>query len=363
MGLLRGGFFSPGLYAFAAVSALGLALVVRRAMAPSCQRPRLTDPVLVGLLLIAAANGAAALVAGRTDTTAPALAACALPVVYMLARPPRRSAVPAAAIAAVAATSACAGVAALVLHARPDAERIAGIWRAGGTFEYPPALALACVCGLACVLALAATREVNRSTGLLLAGLLCGAIALAYDRAGAIMAIGVLVLFGRIIGGRRLAIASLAAVALAIATVLAVARPDLHQIEQHLRHGPVTSRSDTWSDAWRAIRRRPALGYGPGAYARIYLGSSDATRTGLAHDTVLEQTVEAGAAAGLGAAVVIIAGLARALPRLRSRDPVTLAWACVATAVIVSGLYDFTWSYPPLEAMGLVALARLDGPA
>jgi len=145
--------------------------------------------------------------------------------------------------------------------------------------------------------------------------------------------------------------------------VLAVARPDLHQIEQHLRHGPVTSRSDTWSDAWRAIRRRPALGYGPGGYARIYLGSSDATRTGLAHDTVLEQTVEAGVAAGVGAAVVIIAGLARALPQLRSRDPFLLAWACIATAVIVSGLYDFTWSYPPLEAIGLVALARLTRPA
>jgi O-antigen ligase len=101
------------------------------------------------------------------------------------------------------------------------------------------------------------------------------------------------------------------------------------------------------------------LGYGPGGYARIYIGSADATRTGLAHNTVLEQTVEAGIAAGLGAAVVTLAGLARALPQLRSRDPISLAWACVATAVIISGLYDFTWTFPPLAAVGLVALARL----
>jgi hypothetical protein len=63
--------------------------------------------------------------------------------------------------------------------------------------------------------------------------------------------------------------------------------------------------------------------------------------------------------AGLGAAVVTIAGLVRALPALRSRDPAELTWACVATAIIISGIYDFTWSFPPLAAIGLAALARL----
>ena len=57
--------------------------------------------------------------------------------------------------------------------------------------------------------------------------------------------------------------------------------------------------------------------------------------------------------------LAILAGLVRTLPRLRSRDPTSLAWACVGTAIIVSGLYDFTWSFPPLVAIGVVALARL----
>jgi O-antigen ligase len=141
--------------------------------------------------------------------------------------------------------------------------------------------------------------------------------------------------------------------------VLVLARPHLTQIERHLRHGPITSRSDTWSDAWRALRRRPTLGYGPGGYPRIYAHGGDRTRTERAHDTVLEQTVEAGVAAGLGAVVVTIAGLARAIPALRSRHPAKLTWACVATAIIISGIYDFTLSYPPVTAIGLVALARL----
>ena len=357
VGLVRGGFFAAGQYAFAGVAAVGL--VVLAWDAGRGERPRLADPVLAGLLLVAAGNAAAAVAAGRTDAIAPALAACAWPVVYMLASLPRRSPTPAAIVVAVAAASACAGVAALALHTGPDAERIAGIWRVGGTYEYPPALALACVCGLACVLALAATGAISRSTGLVVGGLFCATVALTYDRAGAVMTVGVLLLFGRILGGRRLLVVAVAAVALAIAAVLVLARPNLHQIERHLRHGTIASRSDPWSDAWRAIRRRPVLGYGPGGYTRIYLGSADVTRTGRAHDTVLEQTVEAGIVAGLGAAIVTVAGLARALPRLRSRDPMTLAWACVAAAVIISGLYDFTWSFPPLAAVGLVALARL----
>ncbi|HET7380960.1 MAG TPA: O-antigen ligase family protein, partial [Gaiellales bacterium] len=192
-----------------------------------------------------------------------------------------------------------------------------------------------------------------------LAGLLCIAIVLTYDRAAGLMAAGVLLLFGRILGGRRLLIVAATAALVATASVLVLARPNLTQIERHLRHGPITSRSDTWSDAWRAIRRRPTLGYGPGGYPRIYAHTGDATRTGRAHDTVLEQTVEAGVAAGLGAALVTIAGLARALPTLWSRDATALTWACVATAIIISGLYDFTWSFPPLIAIGLVALARL----
>ena len=357
-GLLRGGFFATGQLAFAAAAGLGIVVLV-------LHRGRgwgrlAADPVLAGLVVLALANAAAAVAAGRSDTVAPALAACGFPVIYGLARLPGRSPAPAAAVVAVSSIAAVAGITALLLHAGPDAERIAGVWRAGGTYEYPPALALACVCGLACVLALAAEGAIERGTALLVAGLLCAAIALTYDRAGAVMAVGVLVLFGRLAGRRRLVATALLAAAVAGVAVAVAARPDVARLEQHLRHDPIASRADTWSDAWRAVRRRPVVGSGPGGYPRIYRGSADPTRTARAHDTVLEQAVEGGLVAGLAAALVVVAGLVRALPRLTSRDPTMLAWACVATAVLASGLYDFTWSFPPLAAMGLVALGRLN---
>ncbi len=357
VGLVRGGFFATGQYAFAGVGAVGVVLLV--AGVGGWEPQMLADPVLAGLILMALANVVAGGASGSSDAVAPTLAVCAWPVLYILARLPRSSPTPTALIVAVSATSALAGAGALLLHANPDAERIAGIWRAGGTFEYPPALAVACVCGLACVLGLAASGDIRRTTGLVVASLLCVAIALTYDRAAGLMAVGVLLLFGRMVGGRQLLVVAATAILIAIASVLVFASPGLIQIERHLRHGTITSRSDSWSDAWRAIRRRPMLGYGPGRYSTIYAHTEDTTRTGRAHDTVLEQTVEAGVVAGLGAAVVTIAGFARALPTLRSRDPLALIWACVATVIITSGIYDFTWSFAPLAAIGLVALARL----
>jgi O-Antigen ligase len=48
----------------------------------------------------------------------------------------------AAGVAALALLEAIIGLRAVALHALPDAERIGSVWRPGGTFEYPPALAL-----------------------------------------------------------------------------------------------------------------------------------------------------------------------------------------------------------------------------
>jgi O-antigen ligase len=357
-GLVRGGFFTFGQYLFAGVAGVGVVLLA--AGRPCAYRAWVsTDLVFAGLLLTALANAASAVQAGRTDAVAPTVAVCALPVVYALARLAPPSAAPAATVVAVSSASACAGVLALVFKTGPDAERIDGIWRAGGTYEYPPALALACVCALACLLGLTAIGAVHRRTGFILAGMLCFAITLTYDRAGAVMGVVVLALFARLLPRGRILLTVIAAAAVAITAVALLARPSLDQLERHLTHAPLASRSDPWSDAWRAIQRRPAFGYGPGGFPRIYIGTADRSRTARAHNTVLQETVEAGIAGGLGATLAILAGLIRALPRLRSRDPTALAWACVATAIIVSGLYDFTWSFPPLVAIGLVALARL----
>jgi hypothetical protein len=48
----------------------------------------------------------------------------------------------AAGVAGLALLEALLGLGAVAFHALPDAERLGGVWRPGGTFEYPPALAL-----------------------------------------------------------------------------------------------------------------------------------------------------------------------------------------------------------------------------
>jgi hypothetical protein len=62
--------------------------------------------------------------------------------------------------------------------------------------------------------------------------------------------------------------------------------------------------------------------------------------------------------AGAAAAVLALAMLVRAARGLVTRDPVLLAWGAIAGVVVLTSLYDFTWSFPPLELLGLIAAAR-----
>jgi O-antigen ligase len=124
-----------------------------------------------------------------------------------------------------------------------------------------------------------------------------------------------------------------------------------------LAHSPLHARSNVWSDAWRGVRRRPLEGYGPGGFGRIYDSGFDATQTGLAHDLPLEQAVEAGVVAGAAAVVLVAVGLWRTVGGLRDSDPVQLAFASIGVVMLVSGLYDFTWSYAPLALLGLIGIA------
>lgn len=322
-------------------------------------RPELRDPVLAALVVMAVANVGAALVAGRADTVAPALVAVALPLAYatVITLPPAERVRLLAAVAAVAAAAAAAGVTALVLRQTPYAERIDGIWRAGGTPEYPPALAVLCVCGLAAGLALVTTGEIGMAFAFVLGAILVAGLVLSYDRAGILMGAVVLALFaGRAARVRRMLPAL--AVGLVVAVTVVGARPPaLHAVRAELTHAPLGARSNVWSDAWRGFRRRPVEGYGPGGFARIYDTGFDPTQTGLAHDLPLEQAVEAGALAGAAAVVLVACGLWRTVRGLGARDPVRLAFACIGVAMLISGLYDFTWSYPPLALLGLVGIA------
>ncbi len=350
--LWHGGFFAGAHYLFAALALV--ALVVCR------PRPLPRDPLWVALVVIAVANVLAALDAGRRDTLPATLAACAMPVLYPIAV---RLGADAdlwllKAVTALAAASAVAGIVAYATHRGPDAESIDGIWRAGGPFEYPPALALLCVCGIAATMALAASAELGWPSAAALMLLFAGSLVLTFDRASEVWAVVVVAVFTLRLRVLRRLLPALVTGLVVGAVVVAVSPPSATALADHLQHGLISSRTGVWSDAWRGVRTRPGLGYGPGGFVRIYRHVDDPTETGLAHNLPLEQAVEAGVVAGVAAAALLLVMFTRSARCLMTRDPVLLGWGAIAGVTALTSLYDFTWSFPPLALLGLIAAAR-----
>ena len=351
--LWHGGFTRGGRLAFAAIAIAGVAWFR--------PRPRAVDVALVGGLTVAALANLASLAWHHGDSSAAvALAATALPLLVVLgaaARPALVRWLPMIVLALGLAT-ATAGLAGLALRSLPLAERIAGVWRAGGTFEYPPALGLFCVCALAFALALHAAGRLDRLTAVVSGAVLTAAAVATFDRVSWLETAAVLALFAARVPALRRAIWPVVAAAAACALLaLAVSHPSRAALERHLRHGAVSTRTDVWHAAWDAALKRPLLGYGPGV-------APAADHVSLAHDAVLEQAVEAGLIAAAGTALALLAMLVAGVPALSARDPGRIAFGVSATAVAVSGLYDFTWSFPPLVLLGALATmaARPEGP-
>ena len=244
---------------------------------------------------------------------------------------------------------------AVALHRLPAAERINGVWRAGGTLEYPPALAVVCVCGLAAIVGLTASGALSRSVSVGMASVLVAALVLTYDRAG--IAIGVtvgLVWARRLAGWRGMTAVAAAAGVAALVAALAIAPGPLERL---IVHDPLGGRWTLWREAWDAVRARPWTGYGPGGFARIYPALSAPSGVTLGHDLAVQQAVEAGVGAALAALALIAAAIVRAARGMTAADPARLAFACIAFTLIISATYDFTWSYPPLALLAVVALA------
>jgi O-antigen ligase len=255
--------------------------------------------------------------------------------------------------AGVGLACATAGLAGLLLHSRPLAERIDGIWRAGGTFEYPPALGLLAVCAVAAVLALRAEGTLDRAPAILACTVLTAAAVATFDRAAAVGLVAVAVLFAVRIPSVRPVVAWTAATAAVTAVVaIGVAGPSTRALERHLRHGPLTSRQDAWRAAWDGARDRPVLGYGPGTKLPVRPVVGTGAPPAEAHNAVLQQALDAGAVAALGTALALVSMLLGGGTALASRDPVRLACGLAAVAVALSGLYDFTWSFAPLVLLG-----------
>ncbi|HUZ84248.1 MAG TPA: hypothetical protein VMU66_06105 [Gaiellales bacterium] len=261
---------------------------------------------------------------------------------------------------ATALTAAVIGLAGLALHLRPFAERIDGFWRAGGTFEYPPALAVMCACGIACALALHARGGLGRDTAVVSVVALAAASLGTADRAGLVLELAVVVAFwaSQPVVRPVVAWAGPIVALVGVAAVMLLA-PSPSRLLGHLGHDPFAGRAAVAVDAVRAMLDRPLAGFGPGGFTHIYAGMTNPPAIALAHDQVLEQGVEAGLAAAAGVLAVLVAGLARSLRQIRGTDPARLAFALSAAVLLLAGLYDFTWSFAPLAATAVIMLGRL----
>ena len=245
--LWRGGFDDAAHLLFAVLGAAAWLIA---------GRPFVRDWIAGGLI-VAAAAVLVSLLAHLGDARGEAAAAvAALPLWYLAASAAGESVRRFAAlgIVVVSCTAAVAGLGALAVRGTPYADRIDGIWRAGGTLEYPPALAVVCVTALALVLVLISVGELTAGQAAVPALILVAGVAGSFDRLGALATVAVLAVFWWRVPALRRPVALLSAAAVGVAVVaLLVARPPLDEFRAHTGHDPLAGRTEVWGDAWDAI--------------------------------------------------------------------------------------------------------------
>ena len=287
-------------------------------------------------------------------------------------------------IAILAVIEAMLGVRALALHALPDAEPIGGVWRPGGTFEYPPALAILEV-GAIPILSYAMARKSRLVAGAsAFATVLAGAtLGLAGSRLAvglALILLAILILTTRVSGLPRIATAGTAALlivgALAGRAVLAErlapgstaaghARPHAQRISD-VRRDPSRPRSDLlhgraheWEAALRTWLDRPLLGAGGGAYYKASLPYQGSGATLYAHDLPLELAAELGVLGLLmGVAVYVACGWTIATASDRTA---LMLFGATVVAFMASNLIDWTWHLAGLGAVWAACAGGLAG--
>ncbi len=266
-------------------------------------------------------------------------------------------------IAALAAVEAIVGIDAVVRHALPYAEAIDGSWRPGGTFEYPPALALLQV-GALPVLS-AGVARFPRPEGAIagLAAVLAGAVlGLSGSRlAPALTAVVLLALCVRVRAARA------TVVLLLLGAVAAPALVDVHSVAGTHPSGVGPARSSDvlhgraaeWRAALATWDDRPLLGAGAGAYGVASAPHRGPGSSPFAHDLPLELAAELGVF-GLVCAVALYASAASIAFR-GLRDPSGWLLAPMVGALLISGLVDWTWHLAGLAAVWAAAAGGLLG--
>ncbi|MEA2168621.1 MAG: hypothetical protein QOF76_1921 [Solirubrobacteraceae bacterium] len=168
-------------------------------------------------------------------------------------------------LAVIAAIAAALGLAGAAVGDGTFAERIAGVWRPGGPFEYPPALALAQVATLPILLSGMASRSrvvaLAAAAGMTLAG---GVLALAASRTALAMA---LVVAGWAIAAAPPRCRRLPAVATALGALAGVGVAAAHDADPWLR-SLVLATVVLLTAVWPPLRARlagrgRASGHGP----------------------------------------------------------------------------------------------------
>jgi O-Antigen ligase len=321
-------------------------------------------------------------------------------------------------LALLAGVEAAIGLSAAALHTLPDAERIGGSWRPGGTFQYPPALGLLQVAALPVLLRgiTGQTRvAVPAALGAALAGAVLGCansrldvllsaavavIALAWpprtrDRgelgAALVMivlaAIGGHILLGehasRGAGGSaaRLMLTGLLCLGLAaawfpvqafarrqrprravvVAVVIAAAATAVVGIVtvsgsggSPTRGGLAHGRTQEWKAAFETWLDRPMAGAGSGTYYQASLVHQGSSPTLYAHDLPLELAAELGAL-GLILGLALYASSVLALVGGRARVAVRLLGPALAV-FLIANLVDWPWHLTGLGAAWACAL-------
>jgi O-antigen ligase len=359
------GVFAEGGYSGGARVAFGVAGVCAGLLA--ARRGAAREPVVLVLMALAALGLLSALwTLGPVDRTVRWALVCAGyagVAVAAAAVARRRGGVEllAGAVAAIAVGAGLAGLIAVLLHAPPYAERIAGVWRPGGPFEYPPALALLEVSALPALLAaLSSRKRLVVATGAFGLAVAVCVLALAASRtalAFAVVVVGIWAL-------RRLRPDVRLRLVLPFVLVAALLAGGLaFGVSAEQGAGPSTGflhgRASTWRAAVDTFADRPLRGAGADAFLAGSARHQGGETVVFAHDLPLELAAELGVA-GAALAVALYAAVGRTLWRVRGTRAFVLLGPSAA-AFLLAGLVDWPWHLAGCGAIWALSVGTLTG--
>lgn len=413
---VRGGYTEAARGLTVLAAGVVMAVALQRSPVAVGRAARAAPPLLLAALALLGALSAAWTVGPADDALRWALVLLALAAVMVTAATLPRAETVAGILLAAGTGAAAVGVVGAIGHVDRIGLDICGSWRPAGPFEYPPALALACVGALPCAVWGMVRTTGARSVGFAAAGWLLvatvavsgsrleialaaaalvavavlledGASALASaaiavvggcaalivggdlgdDGAGVVLlagALGVCVSLGwplaraRLGGGRRgpwLAV-------LCVAGVTIVAGSNVAERVGGCAYAGLThGRTGIWQAAWRTARDRPLVGHGLESFAvasRAQQLRKRAVPVQYAHDLPLEAWVELGV---LGAALVLALYVAIALAVVRANRAAAALLGPAALGFLAANLFDWPWHLAGSGVLWAIAVGGLIG--